>query len=359
MIEHETSARPRPRSLTMPALLGLAACLAFGTSAVAQSPHDPAPSNTPAAAQNVPPTITLKAHAGAVRALAYSIDGRTLASAGAAGTVKLWSLPAGTPAGSFPAVDSSANRPAITPDSRWLIYLSEPRRIALHALAPSTSPAPDRSLDWKVDADIALMDVPPDGRTVAAAGAGTLTVWDAATGAVVSTRSPHGNSKILALACSPDGGRIATAGEDGRLVIADARTGKVTHESTPQARATRITWSPLGDSLLLGSENRQVHTLDPKTGLGYVLVELPDAASPLDYWPLGTRLSVGWNDGSVHTWARVRGAWGISPLEGGDGLITSLLYSWNGRDLAAGDVNGIVRVWPIAIEEPDWSSVAR
>jgi hypothetical protein len=130
------------------------------------------------------PRADLRGHAGEVTALAYSPDGKTLASAAGnrfqAGELKLWD----------PATGTEQVR-------------VEPFKLRLWAVAYA-----------------------PDGRRVAVAGGdGTASVVDTGTGQVVASFShptwAHG------VAFSPDGNRLAVSyGDDGRVPIYDLGTGK-------------------------------------------------------------------------------------------------------------------------------------
>ena len=66
--------------------------------------------------------------------------------------------------------------------------------------------------------------IPPDGTVLVIASAGSVRIWDAATGAPRASMAGHGGP-VRAVAISPDGAWLASAGDDATVRIWDAATG--------------------------------------------------------------------------------------------------------------------------------------
>src|SRR5262249_5498256 len=160
----------------------------------------------------------LKGHTRTVVALAFSADGRTLASASRDGTVRRWSLPDGKPLGTHPAGAGPLEALALAPDGRvavraagGAVILLGPRRAGLGGRVwnKARRPRPVRALAFA-----------PDGKRLLSGGAdGAARLWDVA-GQELRVLT-HGGP-VTAVAFSPAGDRAVTGGEDRSVVVWDA-----------------------------------------------------------------------------------------------------------------------------------------
>lgn len=207
---------------------------------------------------------------GMVSNVAFSSDGRLLASAGVY-KIKVWDLATGRELRELPT-DPRFSGLALSPDGRLLVEgntiwdLSTGRPVrslgpigrvrSIHfspdgrLLASGSADKYDNVKLWEVSTgremkgvvghNDSVLDVAfsPDGRLLASAGWDrTVKLWEVETGRELRSMNGHLNT-VFALTFNPDGALLASAGWDGTIRIWDAKTGEpvATLVSHPQSQ---------------------------------------------------------------------------------------------------------------------------
>jgi WD40 repeat protein len=230
----------------------------------------------------------LAGHGATVFAAAFSPDGKSVVTAGADRTARLWdpgSEPELQPVGTRRVTDF-----ALTADGRRFVTSGD--GVTLWKTSPLK---PIRRLS---DADTSLAAISPDGTRAAASfargnvvaifnrggtilkrlhlpGPATAVTFDradriiAAAGlaVVLGDRTVHERSAVDDLATSPDGKLIAVAGEDGNVRIRDARTWTLRQTLRGhKAAVNSVAFSTDGERLVTSSKDEDVRIWNVSTG---------------------------------------------------------------------------------------------
>src|SRR5262249_48932498 len=155
-----------------------------------------------------------RGHTDAVNAIAFSPDGKVLASGDCVGAIRLWDTATGKERAAFTHAGRRAWSLAFSPDGKTLAS-SSPSRVMLWEVRTGQPRAVIETGGQEVNrvgqhAGCSVV-FSPDGRTLAgAADGGAVRLWDALSGKERRVLHGHG-SAVLCVAFAPNGRTVATA----------------------------------------------------------------------------------------------------------------------------------------------------
>jgi WD40 repeat protein/serine/threonine protein kinase len=187
----------------------------------------------------------------------------------------------------------------------------------------------------------------PDGRLALAAVAGSVRVWDAATGAAVRTLQAEGVT-VRALAVSPDGRNVLWAGEGGAPQLAVVATGAPARSFQRQAGVANAV-AMTGDSrlALAGGSDRAIRVWDAATGrIERVIEGHAGAVLALAVSADGTTLLSGSQDQTVRHWEIATGRC-LGTFAAHKGPVNGVGFGPEGTAISAGE-DGTIRQLDLA-----------
>jgi WD40 repeat protein/serine/threonine protein kinase len=288
----------------------------------------------------------LLGHRREVRRVAFSPDGRRLASCDVAGEVRLWDAATGQLLRSLSAHSKWTMSVAFSPDGRRLASGGGDSLVRV----------------WNVETgEMALtlkghrhtiygVAYSPDGQFLASIDdTRAVRVWEAATGRLCYEVNLPSHLHGMQVAFSPDSRRLAIAASPDKILVWDAATGRELRAWSVHVNwLPDLAWAPDGRCLAsAGSDGvAKVWNVDTGTELAAFRGHA-DYVAGVAFSPDGRFVASASRDGMVRVWAADTGREAVV-LKGHENWVLGVAFSPDGRRLATASQDGTVRLWQLA-----------
>ena len=287
---------------------------------------------------------------GTAKDIAYSPDGTKLAVATQIG---IWIYDADTaePLNLLTDGASSFRTVAFSPDGKTLASDIKGNYLCLWDVETGRQV---RVFGYHTHFDIYRIAFSPDGKKIASAGSGdTIRLWDVQTGTQLHVIRWHFQT-ITSLAFSPDSQTLATPSSPNRICLWDTNDGSCLRTFSGHTEPVyRVAFHPAGKTIASSSGDKTVRFWDVETGeqIGRPLTRYTEYVSALAFSPDGNTVAIANSDNKIYLWRFadlvLRRTLSASNVTAHNDTITRLAFSPDSHRLASLSRDGDIRSWNI------------
>lgn len=280
-----------------------------------------------------------------INCLAWSPDGKTIATAGDDCTIWLWDVASGEIKQEFEGHMGRVLSVDWSPNGNLLASGGSDRTVRVWEVETGKA---RQVLEGHTDI-VWSVGWSPDGKQVASGGYDRkVMVWEAVKGELKQELIGH-TASVRTLSWSPNGELVASGGDDRKLKVWEVATGEEKQQLEGyRGRLLSISWSPNGEWLVSSGEGRRVWVRDIITGkVKWQLEGNTDWVRSVSWSPDGKLVVSGGDDKKVRIWDVATGKM-RQVLEGHTASVMSVRWSPNGELVGGSGADRKIIVWEVA-----------
>ncbi|HLZ57341.1 MAG TPA: serine/threonine-protein kinase [Ktedonosporobacter sp.] len=299
----------------------------------------PAPLAVPPPTRRGTRLSLFRGHSASVNAVAWSPNGRRIASGSDDNTAQVWNFVYGSQPSLYTGHFYAVNAVAWSPDGLHIASGSDDGTVQVWNATDGSQPS------LYIDHSDIVYSVAwsPDGKRIASGSDdGTVQVWN---GSQAFTYKGH-SASVNAVAWSPDGLRIASGSVDNTVQVWNATDGSQFSPYTGHSGGVlAVAWSPDGKQIASGAFDRTVRVWNVADGSQASTYKGHSASVNAVAWsPDGLRIASGSVDKTVQVWNAADGSQAYT-YKGHSASVNAVAWSPNGKCIASGSDDNTIQVW--------------
>lgn len=301
-----------------------------------------------------PEASVLRGHAGSVLRLAFSPDGKRVASSGGQSeselppngsldaSLRVWDLQTHSEVLLLAGHENAVFGLAWSPDGKYIASGGKDKTVRLWDSRTGTSV---RVLTNQEDI-VQCVAFSPDSKLLAAVAGKSVTVWEPAGGA--ERQKLRDIDTLRSVAFSPDGRLLATGSQTGNLRILDVLSGKE-HRTIATGSDLNGAWfSPDSRTVATAHANGTILLWDVAEGTQVAAMTGPQRSVQwIDFSPDGRRIAAGTTDMMLKIWD-VESATEVYAIRAHNAPVTCVKFSPDGNDIATCGQDSLIKIWETA-----------
>jgi WD40 repeat protein/serine/threonine protein kinase len=286
--------------------------------------------------------LTLEGHGDRVLSVAFSPNGKSVATTSKDETVKIWNVERGEHLRTFEGHSSAVNSVAFAPDGVRIVTGSSDRTAKIWHVENGEEL---NILKGHTDPVNSVAFFSDGSRVMTGSSDKTAKIWNAENGWELLTLKGHAG-EVHAVAFSPDGLQVITGSGDKTAKIWDAEGGWEVLTLEGHTGAVRsVAFSPDGKSVVTASSDKTVKIWDRESGQELkTLKGHPGKIYSVAFSPDGTRLVTASSDETTRIWDVASGQ-ELKTLKSHSGEVYAAVFSPDSKRLATASSDKTAKIW--------------